>query len=112
MLTALVVVAVLAAVYFLAAGARPAVDVRALERNGWVVYYMSGCRFCTMQKDALGAPYANYIEVEAGRQVGGYTQAPPYPIEQITGYPFWYNSKTGETRNGYQDRAALRKMAL
>jgi hypothetical protein len=81
---------------------------------GWIVYYLQGCGYCTKQKEALGGDYKNYIECNRqGDQLSGYTTTPPIACNspQINGYPFWYNTKTKETREGLQGVDALKKMA-
>lgn len=81
---------------------------------GWIVYYLQGCGYCTKQKEVLGGKYKNYIECNRqGDQLSGYTTTPPIACNspQISGYPFWYNTKTKDTRGGLQGVDALKKMA-
>jgi hypothetical protein len=87
---------------------------RRLASCGWIVYYLKGCGYCTKQKEALGGGYKNYIECDRqGNQLSGYTTTPPIACNssQIEGYPFWYNTKTEDTRQGLQGVDALKKMA-
>lgn len=79
--------------------------VKHLADCGWVVYYRRGCGHCTKQKEVLGGNYKKYIECDAnGVQLSGYTTKPPVACNspQIKGFPFWYNTKTGDTRLGFQ----------
>ena len=79
--------------------------VKHLAGCGWVVYYRRGCGHCTKQKEVLGGNYKKYIECdENGVQLSGYTTKPPIACNspQIKGFPFWYNTKTGDTRLGFQ----------
>lgn len=87
-----------------------------LAQGGWVVYYRQGCGYCTAQKQVLAwgnkQPH-NYIECDMrGKQVGGLFP-PPVPCNSptITGFPFWLNTRTGETRAGLQSINALNTMA-
>ena len=85
-----------------------------LARRGWTVYYRKGCGYCTKQKQVLGGDFHKYIECDTnGNQLGGYTTSPPLPCNspQITGFPFWYNTKNQKTHVGYQDIRALENMA-
>jgi hypothetical protein len=109
-LLAVAVLLVLLVVYHLAAprtlGAR-------LDRGGWVVYYRKGCGYCDKQK-ALLSGFSKFIETDqAGKLVGGYTDAPPLPLKspEIKGYPFWYNTRTRASKMGLQSAADLEKMA-
>ena len=89
-------------------------QAKRLASCGWIVYYLKGCGYCTKQKEALGGGYKNYIECDRqGNQLSGYTTTPPIACNspQIDGYPFWYNTKTEDTRQGLQGVDALKKMA-
>ena len=88
--------------------------VKHLANCGWVVYYLQGCGYCTKQKNILGGGYKKYIECDRnGDQLSGYTTKPPIACNsrQIDGFPFWYNTKTRETRRGLQDIDTLKDMA-
>ena len=85
-----------------------------LARKGWMVYYKQGCYYCDKQKGALNYKFRNYVECDSnGYQVGGFTNSPPLSCgsSEITGYPFWYNMSTGETKPGFQDIESLTMMA-
>jgi hypothetical protein len=85
---------------------------RRVEDRGWIVYYREGCSACTKQKQILG-PYAKFVECNTKGQVtGGYTTHPPLPCTSplIKGFPFWYNTKTKDSRVGVLDADALKKM--
>jgi hypothetical protein len=87
------------------AGGEPKSLVKHLADCGWVVYYRRGCGHCSKQKEVLGGNYKKYIECdENGVQLSGYTTKPPIACNspQIKGFPFWYNTKTRETRLGFQ----------
>lgn len=89
-------------------------QAKRLASCGWIVYYLQGCGYCTKQKEVLGGDYKNYIECNRqGDQLSGYTTTPPIACNspQINGYPFWYNTKTKDTRGGLQGVDALKKMA-
>lgn len=92
----------------------PRTLAKGLARCGWIVYYRQGCGYCTKQKHVLGGKFHKYIECDtSGNQIGGYTTSPPLPCNSptITGFPFWYNTRTKETRVGLQDAGSLEKMA-
>jgi hypothetical protein len=80
-----------------------------LVSKGWTVYYRAGCRYCVEQKKILRA-------FPRAVNCGGSEPAPAFagllcgsPV--ITGYPFWYNTRTKEHRAGLQSRAALERLA-
>ena len=88
---------------------------RRLENKGWVVYYRQGCFFCDKQKTELDFKFNKFIECDAnGNLMAGYTMNPPLQCGSplITGYPFWFNTRTSEMKPGYQDKESLSLMAL
>lgn len=116
-LTVIVVLAVLAILIILiaaisarsaagSAGARnhPSLEARLAEK-GWVVYFMKGCGHCEHQKQLLPGLFG---ETGTGAWVqcgdGGNCQG-------IQAFPFWKNSRTGDSRVGFQDMLSLQRMA-
>jgi len=84
---------------------------KGLAARGWTVYYLQGCGYCDKQAALLGS-FARYVKYgPGGVLLGGYTEAPPLTFGAIRGFPHWYNTRTGETRGGFQDAAALAEMA-
>jgi hypothetical protein len=82
-----------------------------LERNGWTVYSIDGCRFCKQQMAMLRGFTRYTLYDSSGKVLKGYTKDPPVPASKITKYPYWYNSRTYEIRVGLQNKTALGEMA-
>lgn len=76
------------------------------------MYYLQGCAYCDKQA-ALLRGFGRYVRYGPdGAILGGHAaKAPSRPFKSIRAFPFWHNQRTGETRAGYQDAAALAKMA-
>jgi hypothetical protein len=124
---ALAVAIVLAIVilYYLFAprgGAQSAL-ARALARCGWSVYLLQGCGACEKQmqllpgfdRSILCGGSANAVQKPGLAPIAGYTGKPSVPglsCSGIPAYPYWHNDRTGESRVGFQDYAALGRMAL
>jgi hypothetical protein len=88
---------------------------RRLARKGWMVYYKQGCYYCDKQKTTLNYKFNNYVECDSnGYQISGFTSSPPFNCgsPEISGYPFWYNMNTGESKPGYQDLESLTMMTV
>jgi len=75
---------------------------RSLARCGWVFYAMPGCGYCSQQKAILGGRYPKTVVCR--RSSGG-------ACASISGFPFWHNARTGESRSGLQDAEELVEMA-
>ena len=91
--------------------AADASDSANLASNGWYLYTRPGCPWCHKQLDALGGKFNNQIDCTTS----GPSQEPPAGApacndSRISGYPYWYNVSTGESKSGYQDQVALAKM--
>ena len=69
-----------------------------LAEQGWVLYTRPGCPFCENQMQVLGGSYPRSA-VCSGESVCS------------AGVPTWSNAASGERRVGFQDAAALEKMA-
>jgi hypothetical protein len=107
---AVVVVLIIVVLYYMWS---PCMLAKDLAHCDWIVYYRQGCGYCTKQKHVLSGKFHKYIECDtSGRQIGGYTSNPPLACDSpiITGFPFWYNTRTQKTRAGLQDIGELRKM--
>jgi len=65
------------------------------DPSGWQLYTLKGCGHCIDQKKILGS-FNTYAEFERGNPVPiiNNIKGPLYPVEKISGFPFWYNSKT------------------
>lgn len=84
---------------------------RSLTRCGWTVYLLRSCGYCHRQMNHLEG-FRRKIVCDSGNKVlSGYTDSPPVSCGSIRGYPYWYNTRTKESRTGYQDPAALSQMA-
>jgi hypothetical protein len=82
-----------------------------LTNCGWVVYYMQGCGYCDSQKTVLKNSFSRYVEFDGNKNlVGGYTTTPPVPVSEISGFPTWVNTRTGNVTVGMQDEKALWNM--
>jgi hypothetical protein len=88
----------------------PRILARRLARCGWAVYLLRGCDYCRRQMCLLDG-FDRYVVCADGAAVEGYAIPPPVSCGSIPSYPYWHNTQTGETRVGYQDRAALGHMA-
>jgi hypothetical protein len=85
--------------------------VRGLTRCGWTVYLLEDCTFCDKQMRLLNGFRQYVLCGKDGKRRHSYAAVPPKQCAEIKSYPFWFNVKTGESRVGYQDTAALQKMA-
>lgn len=83
-----------------------------LARNGWTVYLLRGCGHCDRQAALLSGFHMVVRYGPDGKLLGGYTKTPPLAFGDIKAFPCWYNLLTGEKRLGFQDVAALEKMAF
>ena len=71
--------------------------------SGWQLYTLENCGHCDEQMKKLGKfnTYIKYKEDGSGILVNN-IDGPLYP-KHIEGFPFWYNSTTGESRYGKQE---------
>ena len=78
------------------------------DPSGWQLYTLNPCGYCTKQKSALHG-FNTYVEFERGNDVPivNNIKGKLYPREKIKGFPFWYNSKTGEEKSGVQNVCLL-----
>jgi hypothetical protein len=78
------------------------------DPSGWQLYTLNPCGYCTKQKSALHG-FNTYAEFERGNDVPivNNIKGKLYPKEKIKGFPFWYNSKTGEKKSGVQNVCSL-----
>lgn len=76
--------------------------------SGWQLYMLKGCGYCTKQAAELKG-FNTFAEYERGNSVPivNNIQGELYPRDKIAGFPFWYNSSTGETKPGKQDICSL-----
>jgi len=83
-----------------------------LAEQGWVFYTRPGCPWCTKQLAACGGAYPAVVECngspDAAKKFPG---ALSCDDPKIVGFPFWYNTKTKDTRVGMQNEAALAALA-
>ena len=76
-----------------------------LVQSGWVLLSKTRCRFCKIQKAILGSDYPCTIECDGG-------VVPEFVKGMVTlVFPTWYNTQTGEVREGVQEKEELREMA-
>lgn len=78
------------------------------DLSGWQLYMLKGCGFCTKQMAELKG-FNTFVEYERGNSVPivNNIDGELYPRDKINGFPFWYNSKTGETKSGKRDICSL-----
>jgi len=78
------------------------------DSSGWQLYTLQGCPHCTRQLEELNG-FETYIEFKRGSQtpIVNNIAGELYPKEKINGFPFWYNSKTGEKKMGRQNICEL-----
>lgn len=82
-----------------------------LEKSGWTVYSRMGCPYCVKQMDLI-PDFKNYVQYnkDGTKILHSYTKSPPKQFSDLKGVPFWYNTKTGATRTGFQDYESLNHM--
>ena len=82
-----------------------------LEKSGWTVYSRVGCPYCVKQMDLI-PDFKNYVQYSqnGSKILHSYTKSPPKKFSDLKGVPFWYNTKTGATRTGFQDYESLNNM--
>jgi glutaredoxin len=83
-----------------------------LKNKGWWLYTMQGCHHCTREKKLLDYDFDDRI-VEcdgSGNKVKG-SSAAPIACSNAKGFPFWINTKSGDTKVGYQNLAELELMS-
>jgi hypothetical protein len=76
--------------------------------SGWQLYMLKNCGYCTKQLAELKG-FTTFVEYERGNPVPivNNIEGELYPRDKINGFPFWYNSNTGETKSGKQDVCSL-----
>lgn len=122
---ALMIVIVVLVIYYIWMPQGPAVKSckKMLEKAGWMLYTREGCPWCHKQMEALGGSYKKHVLCPSTPAPSPADLAEAYKIfaktidgallcgdPKITGYPFWFNSKTGESVVGYQDEEKLAMM--
>jgi hypothetical protein len=78
------------------------------DPSGWQLYMLKGCGYCTKQMAELKG-FNTFVEYERGNPVPivNNIEGELYSRDKINGFPFWYNSKTGETKPGKRDICSL-----
>jgi len=78
------------------------------DPSGWQLYMLKNCPYCVKQMEELKG-FNTFVEYERGNNVPivNNISGELYPKNKITGFPFWYNSKTGETKSGKRDICSL-----
>ena len=67
-------------------------QIKYLNHDGWVLYYLESCRYCKEVKDKVGIfKWMLMNKVECSNKVR--------PMG-VSGYPTWVNMKTGNTWDG------------
>lgn len=106
LLAAVAAVLLLAAAALAVFAARPPPSLGdALAARGWTLFTREGCHFCTLQLEALGGDYPRRVECAGGGCPG------------VGAFPTWRRDASAcsdapaEERRGFQDAAALRRMA-
>jgi len=76
--------------------------------SGWQLYMLKNCGYCTKQMAELKG-FNTFVEYERGNPIPivNNIDGELYPRDKINGFPFWYNSKTGETKSGKRDICSL-----
>lgn len=78
------------------------------DPSGWQLYMLKGCGYCTKQLAELKG-FNTFVEYERGNPVPivNNIEGELYSRDKINGFPFWYNSNTGETKSGKRDVCSL-----
>jgi hypothetical protein len=107
---AVIVVLVIAIVAFVAV--RASDTVGKLAGCGWTLYTLKGCGHCERQKLVADLYPVSAEYASDGTLVSSNLgNPPPIPFSAIKAFPYWHNVRTGASLTGYQDSAALKKMA-
>jgi hypothetical protein len=77
------------------------------DPSGWQLYLSTTCGHCKLQKDRLNG-FNTYAEYENKKLITNNIKGKLYPVEKITAFPFWYNSKTKEIKLGNYDLCIFR----
>ena len=88
----------------------PAKFTNAPDQSGWQLYMRKGCGYCTKQKAQNGNKFSNYIEYAPGGTIIENKIAPGQPVlpfSAMSGFPMWYNYKTGAKKMGLTDMCSL-----
>lgn len=82
-----------------------------LAKNGWILYTRDGCGYCTKQLNELGGHYPKIVRcAQGGKLIKSDVDNPPLTCGQITGFPTWVNTKTGDKKVGLQKHHDLESM--
>lgn len=109
LVTAMAIVLIILLLYFIMAPRR-SLSSR-LARCGWVLYVRDGCGYCSRQMDILNGHYPKIVECgKDGTQVNTTCANPPFQCSQVSGFPYWANTVTKETKVGLQKQGDLEKM--
>jgi len=82
-----------------------------LAEMGWVLYTRPGCPWCEKQLDLLGGAFPATIVCPGTDAAKRFPGALSCDDPKVVGFPFWYNTKTKESRTGMQNVAALSALA-
>ena len=80
------------------------------DQSGWQLYMRKGCGYCTKQKAQNGNKFSNYIEYAPGGTIIENKIVPGQPVlpfSAMSGFPMWYNYKTGAKKMGLTDMCSL-----
>lgn len=77
------------------------------DPSGWQLYLSTTCRHCTEQKKKLNG-FHTYAEYNEHYQlVTNHINGKLCPFKKIKAFPFWYNTKTKETKMGIYNPCTL-----
>lgn len=101
----IILIIILVLAYYFKLNSALRAKVKSISDAGWVVYYSDGCGFCGKQKELL--PGVASVKCNIGGRptdINLNGADPPLACDNpiITGFPFWYNTKTKETKVGVQ----------
>jgi hypothetical protein len=71
-----------------------------LLNENWILFSMEGCGHCVKQAQVLQQYFPTFVN----RKIGS-SQTPNGQF--ISGFPSWYNTKTGYIEAGYKNKDAL-----
>jgi hypothetical protein len=107
---AVAVVLVIILLYYMMSPQRGGVSSK-LAKKGWILYTRDGCGYCTKQLKELGGHYPKIVRcAQGGTLVKSDVNDPPSTCAQITGFPTWINTKTGDKKVGFQKQHDLEAM--
>ena len=88
----------------------PKILASKLANRGWLLVSRDDCGYCKKQLAVLGGSYSKVAKCTPSGFTGT-TEKLPFECEDVPGFPYWFNTRNGATKVGFQDKKALKGMA-